>query len=94
MPAEALSTIISPRFHQSTISRVRSESDLGSSTLDIYSQDHLSLFSSTPSTPSSYTPQNIMQINTRTPAMMPAPRAKEAPPKFTGKFEDIPQALQ
>jgi hypothetical protein len=35
-----------------------------------------------------------MQINHCTLAMMPSPQAREAPAKFTGKYEDVKQFLK
>jgi hypothetical protein len=52
----------------------------------------LSLLIKTLSLPS--LPATAMQINTQTPAMMPSPWAKEAPPKFTGKYEDVKHLIK
>jgi hypothetical protein len=50
---------------------------------------------SSSNTPSSLSSSSAtMHISARTPAMMPSPRAKEAPTKFTGKYEDVKHFLK
>jgi hypothetical protein len=80
------------------IKQIRSESDISSSlddTISFPSSPRYSLMQSIQSsTSTSPVILSNMQINHRTPAMMPSPRAKEAPAKFTGKYEDVKRFIK
>ena len=94
MPIEASSFTPTLEYPLPAITKIGSDSNLTSSTIDTYSYLHSPTISSIPSSPLTSSPLTIMHTNIRTPAMMPLPQAKEAPPKFTGKYEDVKHFLK